>query len=62
MHDGTDEFGTALKIALDPQGLPIKRRQIDQLRAHFEAMVETNRVMNLTRITKPVELFSLMTS
>ena len=35
--------------------MPILPRELHQLRAHFEAVVETNRVMNLTRITDPVE-------
>jgi 16S rRNA (guanine527-N7)-methyltransferase len=55
MHNQTDEFSIALRIAIERWALPIKPRQIERLRAHFEAMVETNRVINLTRITKPVE-------
>jgi len=35
--------------------MPILPRELHQFRAHFEAVVETNRVMNLTRITEPVE-------
>ncbi len=35
--------------------MPVLPRELRQLRAHFEAVVETNRVMNLTRITDPIE-------
>jgi 16S rRNA (guanine527-N7)-methyltransferase len=35
--------------------MPVLPRESRQLRAHFEAVVETNRAMNLTRITDPIE-------
>ncbi len=55
MHGASDTFDTALKTALERWNLPIELSQLNRLRAHFEAVVETNRVMNLTRITDPVE-------
>ena len=55
MHGPGDAFDTALTEALDRWNLPITPQQLNQLRAHFEAVVQTNRVMNLTRITDPVE-------
>jgi len=48
-------FDQALQAALDRYGLPIAPAQLAQLRTHYEAMIETNKVMNLTRITDPVE-------
>ncbi len=53
MRDATDSFKEALSAALTRWGLPIDRTQLESLHAHFQAMVETNRVMNLTRITGP---------
>lgn len=50
-----DSFGETLSRALERWGIPITSEELRQLRAHFEAVVETNRVMNLTRITDPVE-------
>jgi 16S rRNA (guanine527-N7)-methyltransferase len=50
-----DPFEGALSTALRRWGMPVLPRELHQLRAHFEAVVETNRVMNLTRITEPVE-------
>lgn len=55
MHGPGDAFDTALTKALDRWNLPIRPQQLNQFRAHFEAVVRTNRVMNLTRITDPVE-------
>ncbi len=55
MHGPGDAFATALTKALDRWNLPIMPQQLNQLRAHFEAVVRTNRVMNLTRITDPAE-------
>ena len=49
------DFDHALTRALEGWNLPVSTGQIDLLRAHFEAVLETNRVMNLTRITDPVE-------
>jgi len=48
-------FDSALHAALRRWELPITPKQAGRLRVHFEAVVETNRVMNLTRITDPVE-------
>lgn len=52
---GGCRFRTALEAALGRWSHPITRTQSDQLCAHFEALAEANRVMNLTRITDPVE-------
>lgn len=48
-------FGSTLHTALRRWELPITSKEVRQLCAHFEAVVETNRVMNLTRITDSVE-------
>jgi 16S rRNA (guanine527-N7)-methyltransferase len=50
-----DPFEGTLSTALRRWGMPVLPRELHQLRAHFEAVVETNRVMNLTRITEPIE-------
>ena len=55
MSERGDPFAGELSRALRRWGMPILPRELHQLRAHFEAVVETNRVMNLTRITDPVE-------
>ena len=49
------EFDHALTRALDRWNLSVSADQLDLLRAHFEAVLNTNRVMNLTRVTEPVE-------
>lgn len=48
-------FDAALRRALSGLGVAIDDEQVARLRAHFDAMVETNRTMNLTRITDPAE-------
>lgn len=55
MLDGLTAFDTALTTALARWGMTIDAGRLDRLRAHFQAVIETNRTMNLTRITKPVE-------
>jgi 16S rRNA (guanine527-N7)-methyltransferase len=55
MSKEPDAFDGALRTALGRLDIPVSPVQIRTLRAHFEAVVETNRVMNLTRITEPVE-------
>lgn len=50
-----DEFENSVFTALSRWNMPISRDQVVRLRAHFDAMVEVNRAMNLTRITKPAE-------
>jgi 16S rRNA (guanine527-N7)-methyltransferase len=50
-----DAFDNALRTALGRLTIPVSPSQVRTLGAHFEAVVETNRVMNLTRITDPVE-------
>ncbi|MGB2987608.1 MAG: 16S rRNA (guanine(527)-N(7))-methyltransferase RsmG [Phycisphaerae bacterium] len=54
MNRTPDAFDSALTTALSRWALPIEPGQLDKLRAHFEAVIETNRTMNLTRITEPV--------
>ena len=48
-------FDSTLHAALRRWELPITPTQAGRLRVHFEAVVEANRTMNLTRITDPVE-------
>jgi len=48
-------FDSTLQSELRRWELPITTDQLRQLRSHFEAVIETNQVMNLTRITDPVE-------
>lgn len=55
MHGRLEAFDTALAAALARLGLPIDDDRIGRLRAHFQAVIETNRTMNLTRITDPLE-------
>ncbi len=55
MHDGLTAFDTALTTALARWGITIDAGRLDRLRAHFQAVVDANRTMNLTRITEPVE-------
>ena len=55
MHTGSNVFDTAVRAALERWHLPLEQSRLDLLHAHFEAVIEANRVMNLTRITDPVE-------
>lgn len=48
-------FVCTITNALARWDITITPEQIDQLQAHFQAVVEANRTMNLTRITDPVE-------
>ena len=48
-------FDSTLHEALRHWELPITPTQAGRLGVHFEAVVEANRTMNLTRITDPVE-------
>lgn len=48
-------FNDEIAGLLSQWNISISSAQLDQLRAHFEAVVEANRVMNLTRITNPVD-------
>ena len=59
-HHGTmasplEQFDRVLAESLDRWGIPIIAEQLQTLRHHFQAVVETNRTLNLTRITDPVE-------
>lgn len=53
MSDDTGLFETALTEALTRWNMSITADQLGKLRAHFDALVDTNRTMNLTRITEP---------
>jgi 16S rRNA (guanine527-N7)-methyltransferase len=55
MSKEPDGFGNALRVALGRLDIPVLPSQVRALGAHFEAVVETNRAMNLTRITEPIE-------
>ena len=48
-------FDTTLTSAAGALGLEITPEALSKMREHFELVVETNRVMNLTRITDPQE-------
>ncbi len=50
-----DRFRETLIEAIAPWSLVLDRAQLDQLVMHYEAVVETNRTLNLTRVTDPVE-------
>ena len=50
----TDLFQSALTRSLDRWDIAVTPDQRDLMRTHFEAVVETNRTMNLTRITEPI--------
>lgn len=50
-----NRFSSALRSALAEWQIDIDPDQLHRLFAHYQAVIEANRVMNLTRITKPVE-------
>lgn len=50
-----DLFDKTLSSALALWDLPMEPSQAERLRAYYQAMIETNRTMNLTRIVDPVE-------
>ena len=50
-----DVFDRALREALGRWGVGASEAQHHRFRAHFDAVVEANRTMNLTRITEPIE-------
>ncbi len=51
----TEAFDSTLATAIGEWGLAPNPSQVDQLRTSYEAMIETNRSVNLTRIVDPVE-------
>lgn len=55
MTAGPAAFQAALELAIQPWQLGLSAEQVQQLGAHYLAMVEVNAVMNLTRIVDPVE-------
>ncbi len=55
MQSDLETFDRTLVAALKRWDLPITPDRLDQLRSHFEAVIEANRTMNLTRITDPSE-------
>lgn len=50
-----DAFLSALSGALRQINLSLSEASCDALLAHYRAVVETNRVMNLTRLTSPTD-------
>ena len=50
-----DRFQETLVAAIEPWSLALDPAQLEQLVLHYRAMVETNRTLNLTRVTDPVE-------
>lgn len=48
-------FRETLVAAIEPWSLVLDHEQLEQLVMHYQAMVETNRTLNLTRVTDPVE-------
>ncbi|MHC4696309.1 MAG: 16S rRNA (guanine(527)-N(7))-methyltransferase RsmG [Planctomycetota bacterium] len=55
MHQA-EQFDRALEQALARWGISLLPDQLGQFRFHFEELVKANRVVNLTRITDPVEV------
>lgn len=56
MANRAEQFDGALEQALARWGISLKPGQLGQFRLHFDALVKANRVLNLTRITDPVEV------
>lgn len=56
MEDESDQFEQALAEALARWSISLTPAQQGQFRLHYEALVQTNRAFNLTRITDPVEV------
>jgi len=48
-----DRFRNALVGAVKPWSVSLDHDQVERLVMHYEAMVETNRTHNLTRVTDP---------
>jgi len=55
MDGSLEQFDRTLIESLDRWDVSIDSERLDRLRQHFQAVVETNRTLNLTRITDPVE-------
>ena len=55
MQSRLNTFDDALTAALTHWGISVEPNRLAQLRAHYEAVVEANRSMNLTRITEPID-------
>jgi len=53
--DPLGSFDDALSAGLKRWSIPIDADRLGRLRAHYQAMVETNRTVNLTRIVEPTE-------
>ena len=54
MTASLESFDVALQAALDKWAVPIRPKQLEDLRRHFASILETNRRFNLTRITDPI--------
>jgi 16S rRNA (guanine527-N7)-methyltransferase len=55
MSGAAERFDEALLAGAARWGLPVAPEELHRIRAHYLAMLEANRVMNLTRITDPAE-------
>ena len=55
MSKTMNRFRKACLQRMERLGLSVNNIQMDQLSAHYQAMIEINPKMNLTRITDPVE-------
>ena len=55
MRTDLDVFDSALREALGQWGVAPSNAQHHLLRAHFDAVLNANRTINLTRITEPAE-------
>ena len=49
------EFDSEVSGSLGRWSVAVSTNQLVKLRSHFEAVIEVNRVMNLTRITNPID-------
>ncbi|MFQ5591830.1 MAG: 16S rRNA (guanine(527)-N(7))-methyltransferase RsmG [Phycisphaerae bacterium] len=56
MRDKIRQFDEALADALGRWNIPLSRRQQEQFRCHYDALLRANRQFNLTRITDPGEV------
>jgi 16S rRNA (guanine527-N7)-methyltransferase len=55
MAQPADLFERALRESMVSWSINVTDGQLLALRTHYDAMIETNQVMNLTRITDPIE-------
>lgn len=55
MQDAKSSFRNALIHAVRPWGVELESPQLELFEKHYAAIVHANEMMNLTRITEPVE-------